>query len=78
MQHEFKWRGEHIPDINKWAAEHEEKMIKYKASRKVVSHFTKIPYEESYTGEMPLSFYFSLAASQGWMYEMLEDTGDNA
>lgn len=69
---EFRWRGELIPDIEEWAASRGERMVKYKATRKVPNIFSgKMDTEVQY-GEMPETFWRSLLIQHGWVYEEIK------
>jgi hypothetical protein len=68
----FQWRGEPIRDIRAWARERGEQMVRYHAERNVVSPW--VPWEvvkEECDGEMPESFWNTIAIMGGWTYTEL-------
>lgn len=67
----YNWRGKPIHNIEKWAEERGEQMIKYRATRKVPSLLTGQIETEIEEGKMPESFWNGLLMSDGWRYEKL-------
>ena len=67
FNHEFRWRGEIIPDIEAWAKERNDIVVYYKAYRKSPSLFGGF-YEEEYEDKMPMSFWLGMLISDGWVY----------
>jgi hypothetical protein len=68
----YKWRGEPIHDIKAWASQRGERMVKYRATRYVPSLLTGQLEKETYTDEMPESFWYGLLVPDGWHYEEIE------
>ena len=57
---QFIWKGEPIVDIEAWAAERGERMIKYSRTQRVANIFTGTINKVVTTGRMPESFYNQL------------------
>lgn len=79
----FRFRGEEIPDIRKWAEERGERIVRFKRIKKVVTWFytntfpkETFSYEEA-EGIMPESFWNNLKYSDGYEYHFLAYEGPN-
>lgn len=64
----FTWRGEPIPDIAAWAAARGERLVPYRAERRVPNILTGQLDLEVMTGTMPESFWHTLRQTDGWHY----------
>jgi hypothetical protein len=65
MFEQFQWRGELIPDIEKWAKERGEQMVHYRLTRHT-------PYgREISFGSMPETFWNTLMFKANEHYERL-------
>jgi hypothetical protein len=67
----LSWRGVPIPDPREWAAARGERMVRYRAERKVPNGFTGRLETESHEGEIPESFFGNLCMTDGWFYREL-------
>lgn len=67
MYQQFTWRGKPISNIEVWAKERGERMVKYEGKR--FDPWLN-DYEYEY-GEMPESFWNGLAWAHGWSYKEL-------
>jgi hypothetical protein len=70
---EFMWKGENIPDIEKWAEERGEKMVKYRRIRRYPNFYTGRMEQEVYEGSMPETFWYSLTITPQFEYIKLEN-----
>ena len=67
----YTWRGQPINNIQEWAAERGERMVRYEARRTIPDLRTGGLLEEIEHGEMPESFWNGLLMSHGWSYKEL-------
>lgn len=67
MWQKFTWRGEPIPDIEKWASARGERMVHYKLT------ITTVYGPEVTTGKMPESFWNSLLINPKHHYEEIDE-----
>ncbi len=63
----FTWKGKPINDIHEWAREHGEMMVQYRATRPAPTPWDH-HFKEVQIGEMPESFWNTLAWTGGWSY----------
>lgn len=73
MSEVFLWHGEPIKDIEAWCKKRGEKLLRYRAIRKVPNHVTGKIVKEVQTGRIPESFAYNLRYTDGWNYKFYED-----
>jgi epoxyqueuosine reductase QueG len=64
----YNKHGKHIENIEQWAKDHGERMIKFTATRKMPNLATGKMEEQTFKGAMPESFWGSLKIDNGWVF----------